>query len=470
MERKFTFSDQIKFANFSGDFNPIHCDPIKARRFMHGSVIVHGINLLLCALNNVSKTFEVRMRIKFLDVEFKSPVFLDESVFFEISSYDENEYIVFIKTQNINNVRIRLIVEKSNNRKIKIIDKGHKETQPDDISEEEISNKKGKVLLVLQKKVLNQEFPLLSEKIELHELSILLATTNLVGMKCPGYNSIYSKLRLEAIDTYDLDKYLNYKVDSFDNRFGMTNICIKASGFTGTITAFLRPKPQHQISFIELKSDHGSNQLVNKHALIVGGSRGLGEIAAKFCAAKGAKVSITYNKGLDLANKVVSEINEANGSASCFKYNVLDSNEIKQLFLNEDLPDILFYFATPHIGESKYGKFSLDKYHQFNKFYIDGFYNLYYQLKNNLSAIFYPSTVFISEKPSGMWEYTAAKSAAEFMCTQIEKENKNVTLYNPRLPKVKTDQTISLLRLENDNTIDVMIQVLQKFTDIIIST
>ncbi len=143
----------------------------------------------------------------------------------------------------------------------------------------------------------------------------------------------------------------------------------------------------------------------------------------------------------------------------------MNPSEIKQNFQKETPPDILFYYATPHIGKSDKGEFSLEKFHHFNKFYIDGFLNLYSQLQENLKAIFYPSTIFISTKPTGMWEYISSKNVAESICEQIEKEHKNVIVFNPRLPKVNTDQTAELLRSEKNNTMPVMVKIFQEFID-----
>src|SRR5947207_3496945 len=48
---RFTPADQQAFARLSGDFNPIHLDPVAARLVAAGAPIVHGVNLLLRALD-----------------------------------------------------------------------------------------------------------------------------------------------------------------------------------------------------------------------------------------------------------------------------------------------------------------------------------------------------------------------------------------------------------------------------------
>ena len=49
--KKINQSSQLLFSNFSGDFNPVHTDPMYARRSMYGEQVVHGINTLLLAIN-----------------------------------------------------------------------------------------------------------------------------------------------------------------------------------------------------------------------------------------------------------------------------------------------------------------------------------------------------------------------------------------------------------------------------------
>ena len=46
----FSHHDQIKFAKFSGDKNPIHINQKMAKKTLAGECIVHGVNLILTAL------------------------------------------------------------------------------------------------------------------------------------------------------------------------------------------------------------------------------------------------------------------------------------------------------------------------------------------------------------------------------------------------------------------------------------
>ena len=57
--RRFTINDQRDFAQLSGDWNPIHVDPIQARRLLFGEPVVHGIHLVLWALERLAGAAQI---------------------------------------------------------------------------------------------------------------------------------------------------------------------------------------------------------------------------------------------------------------------------------------------------------------------------------------------------------------------------------------------------------------------------
>lgn len=83
--RSFTLEDQKTFAEFSGDFNPMHVDPILARRTINGQCVVHGIHGLMWALDSLLS--KINICPSAIEVKFTKPIFLDEEV---IYYYDPN--------------------------------------------------------------------------------------------------------------------------------------------------------------------------------------------------------------------------------------------------------------------------------------------------------------------------------------------------------------------------------------------
>ena len=75
--RVFSLEDQKSFAQLAGDWNPIHLDPIAARRSPFGRVIVHGIHTLLWALDTAAPA---GVAIGTLKATFPKPAYIDEPI------------------------------------------------------------------------------------------------------------------------------------------------------------------------------------------------------------------------------------------------------------------------------------------------------------------------------------------------------------------------------------------------------
>ena len=76
----FTSDDQDLFARLSGDYNPLHVDPVAARRLPFGGLVVHGIHALLRGLNVWLGGMTEPIRLRTLTVTFRSPIIINESV------------------------------------------------------------------------------------------------------------------------------------------------------------------------------------------------------------------------------------------------------------------------------------------------------------------------------------------------------------------------------------------------------
>ena len=71
------------------------------------------------------------------------------------------------------------------------------------------------------------------------------------------------------------------------------------------------------------------SKLVNKVALVTGGSRGIGAAIAKRLAADGASVAITYAKDAKAASAVVKAIERGGGKAVAIQADAADVEAVK---------------------------------------------------------------------------------------------------------------------------------------------
>src|SRR5689334_5796062 len=75
----FDFDDQRSFAAVTGDHNPMHLDAVAARRTPAGAPVVHGVNVLLWALETFARALERPPPVRKLRARFHKFVYVGET-------------------------------------------------------------------------------------------------------------------------------------------------------------------------------------------------------------------------------------------------------------------------------------------------------------------------------------------------------------------------------------------------------
>lgn len=466
--RIFTPENQDVFAKLSGDYNPLHVDALSARRLLFGSPIVHGIHALLWSLDCYMENRTENLELHSLKAIFSKPIKVGDEVSLSLKNTDDR-YIKF-KISSGGTIVTRIEVEldkvvQQDSNCLETTTCFPKKLQPRILLDDDIEADSGTLELSLNIEAATKMFPHLTRCVSPMQIAIILNTTRLVGVICPGLHSLYSGISLFAATQND-DRTMNYEVTKFDKRYNLVFIKIIAPKMTGTIKAFRRPAPQKQTNYLTLKNQLNNNEFVNQRALIIGGSRGLGEVAAKLLSGGGANVKITYHQGKKDAHNIVDEIICNGGIADSCHFDVLNPKNISNILQNDWIPTHLYYFATPFIFSGAKGKFSPKLFNKFCDYYIVGFMNTLNQLSDvGIKHIFYPSTVAIDELPANMGEYVTAKIASEMLCTFLEQNNQEIIVYKPRFPRLATDQTASIIPITNQDPVPIMIKQLRSFRD-----
>ncbi len=498
LAKSFDIDEQRRFARLSGDYNPLHLDPVYSRRLLFGEPVVHGIHLVFCGLEHVLGSFRPPTVLKELKATFRSPLPLKTPVTIEAVELESDRF----KVQYSNNY-------------CELAGKFMEDADPDawslplpsegprleckDVSFTQSARATGCIPLFLDTVELRAMFPQVAERLPAVQAAQILATTRLTGMQCPGLHTVYDSMELHFAENVADGQKINcgrrlcrrqriathlspsetpptkkltemhYEVCKSDERFSLVQLSVKSFGMEGTLTTFYRPPPVRQPSLSEVAEAVRQGEFQHQRALIVGGSRGLGELAAKIVAAGGGAVRITYHRGKEDADRVVSELCEAGADCRCFS---LDVTQDVADAVGENLadwnPTHLYYFATPHITSlGSRELFSAESFARFSKFYLEGFASVVGALKLTRKSplvAFYPSSIFVDTPVDGLVEYAAAKSAGEFLCRSFQQQFPSARFVAPRLPRVPTDQTASIGPLRRENALDVMIQEIRKLT------
>jgi NAD(P)-dependent dehydrogenase (short-subunit alcohol dehydrogenase family) len=186
-----------------------------------------------------------------------------------------------------------------------------------------------------------------------------------------------------------------------------------------------------------------TGRFAGRRILVVGGSRGLGEVAAKILAAGGAEVALTYRLGQDDADKIVADIQKHGGTATCFQLDTASRSWEKGLSVHGPGFDHLCYFATPPIAGGDGQTFNQPLYEKFAAVYVSGLFDIAQWIAgrtNGRFALFNASSAAVEAPPPRLLEYAAAKAASEACCRWLAGAYPQARIYIARFPRLPTDQ------------------------------
>jgi len=197
--RRFSSDDQQAFAEVSGDFNPMHMDPIAARRTSAGGCVVHGVQSMLWALEELADSLELE-QLRSLDADFGQFLYVGERV--ELSFDWQSQTVARIELR-ADGTRVSQYLLKfgslarGDDPPSQVgaqIEYGADVRSPLPLSWEEVSAASGSVHYFSSADAVRHHYPRLAAKIGVERVAGILAFTRLVGMACPGLHSIFHRI------------------------------------------------------------------------------------------------------------------------------------------------------------------------------------------------------------------------------------------------------------------------------------
>ena len=444
----------------------MHVDALQARRTQAGAPVVHGIHLLLWSLDSLAAVQPDLPPLRSFRARFNKFVFLDERA-----------SVVLIQ-QGHSGAQLNISVENAPRSKV-TIDFGASVKdcpawagvslepipvlpEPMNVDFEQMSGRAGRLWFVMTPEDAAAMFPSATKWLGARRVAALAASTYLVGMVYPGLYSIYRELSIETCAQAGTQEFLAFRVTEVDPRFRTVEQEIAGGGLAGIVKCIARTGPVQQATMASLTGAVGPSDFAGSVALIVGGSRGLGELAAKLIATGGGRVFVTWQTGRDDAERVVQEIRAAGGACETLAYDARRP-AAEQLASLTDTPTHAYYFATPSIFRFQSEMFSPDRLKEFMDIYVEGFWQLSQALRIRQPrlSIFYPSSVAVTERPRGMTEYTMAKAAAEVLCADMNVSLAPMRVVVRRLPRLPTDQTVSIAVVEAASPVETLLPIIR---------
>ncbi|MBM4202692.1 MAG: SDR family NAD(P)-dependent oxidoreductase [Gammaproteobacteria bacterium] len=459
--------EQDRFSSLSGDHNPIHKMRDIARKTVFGDVVVHGINALLRATELAHQALQLPLqRTTFISVQFSKPIYVGERVDLFLVSLDERAARLVVRAGVTDLLKIRLNFDASPKPCSALLVGLGRTTPPSREAPLRNINQPlppDSMPLRVDAEALNTAFPALSAVWGEQLLASITLLSTIVGMEWPGLNSLFVEAKIDFRKS-DLND-LNFSVLRSDPERGFTIISVSAPDIDATLMAFFRPPPVVQASAKELATKVMHGEFSGVRAIVVGASKGLGEIAAKLLAAGGAEVVLTSRSIGDDLKRVSDSITDIGGfcTTSVFDTAALETSTLPTAFQKPELT-LLLYFASPQIFRRRSAHYMKEWLSEFTAVYVDGVVNAISQILESTEGplgVFYPSTEALNFPMGELIEYTAAKAAGEAVCATLATENPRIHLLSPRLPRLLTDQTNSIVAVDTPDPADLLLPYLR---------
>ena len=452
-KKRFSLVDQENFSLFSGDFNPIHIDPIAARRLLTGQCIVHGMHCLIWALESLF--IRNQLTVTEFKVRFLKPIFLNEEIF---CNWNAQKSRISILTEGVTLCTIDVTV--GNIIPLSIQPKGTQAQSqyPEEISFNECLNFKNYPLNSIEDPILGHKlFPSFCIAYGQTILCDLGAASYVVGMKCPGLHSLFSSFKATFNACRNEASFTSLESDE---RFRQVRLSFHGKSTDAEIEAFYRPPPSLSESISLISQQIDKKELQGVSALIIGGSRGLGATAAKIIAAAGGQVVITYHVGRADAEAICNEITNWGGLCRIIQFDVNENqnNSVDYTQFNQ-----IYYFATPKVSAKRNNEFDQTQSVACRTIYVNAFKNICMNLIkiDSQTKVLYPSTVLIESIPKGFEHFARIKLDGEKLCEKLNLLGKIKVLVR-RLPQLPTDQNQSIFETPLDNVVQCLLPIIRE--------
>lgn len=460
----FSLDELQQFGSISKDQNPLHLSPGYARKTPYGEQVVFGVLGVLKCLQCLKD--RAGFCLEKIAVDFRGPLFTGIS--YKLVKNDQHAEKATLKVYDGSRLLLKAtlvfapgeIVCDDFDKAPSFESLEPKSAEYHDPNVFAIGKKlDGTYTPNIRLKTVPFNLTDLSNKgIGINHVSTLLCSTYLIGMRLPGQQALFSKLRLQYPNPSTNSKSnaaIDYtlSIKDFDTRFQLLKLDASYANekcgllASGELQAFVRPVLPTISSSLLSSLLPNSERLAGKVALITGASRGFGAMLAQTLASQGCQTLVNYHRSVDEAQKVAAQFPEhislLQGDVSDAAWCMTTKQSIEERY---GRLDYLICNACPPIIALR---FEAETVARMNTF-----------IAKSISLVSIPMSIFLSmlaksngwnivissiytveDTPPELSHYVSAKFAVEGLLKAVTIENEEIRSLLVRPPKLLTDQT-----------------------------
>ena len=352
-----------RFAIASGDRNPLHADESFARRTPYGRCIAQGALVTISALG-AAEADTIRFA-KSLDMQFKQPIFPDETYDVRVADPDRNKTRIEVTGGGKVSVAITIATERelSPLAAAAVQQRVALPSSPrlyalEDFPPAGLSISEPYACDVDALRGLAEDLGATSVPDSV--LVWLAAASYTVGMVVPGHDALFAGGRIGRSSTTGPGT-LVVAARALDDRTGLimvdATLVEEEAPAEMTLQTFLRPPVPAPTRSSVGRYISPSSDLIGRNVLVVGGSRGLGAALCGAFATQGATVWAAYSRSEDQVEELRREFGA--DEIRALRFDAEDAEEAKRAFetmrRDANALDGVVFSASPPLYETALG-------------------------------------------------------------------------------------------------------------------
>lgn len=438
-----------RFADASGDNNPLHIDESFARATPYGRPICHGALVALAALGAVDR--RSLSCIKTVDLNFKQPIFPDEECTVSVQESNAARWRIDVARRGQVALAITITIDEGGAPL-----PGPSEYEPRELLAAPRQYSLGELVDLSLKEPYSlppdELAPLAADLGAAHVpesiLVWLAAASYTVGMLVPGRDALFVGARIRRSST-PASGGLSVAVTGVDDRTGLVIIeaaldQVEASA-SMTLQTFLRPTVPSPDRPSIAQFLPPSDDLSGRRILVVGASRGIGAALGGAFSMQGATVWAGFARSAEQAERLSAHFGPK--KLRPVQFNAEDVGDTRRAFETlradaETLDAVVFCAAPPHYDRA----LDLNAVGAAFEFLHSSFAMVLIPLTESLrmlsptGCLVVMSSSAVDDPPEGWAHYVSAKAALEGLAAYCASHS-GVRVLIVRAPKTWTDST-----------------------------